>query len=118
VISHDKLIEAESSARNGSVDCAPPLGVVYLERLTVSSSTNLVLLPPANEVVLIGIKRKQDPEVPFRINVKDEQVAVLIGADFDLGAVAWQEATIIVDPEANRWVVIWRGHRRGDHVQQ
>jgi hypothetical protein len=118
VVSHDKLIKAESSTRNGSVDCSPALRVVYLEGFPVSSSTDLVLLSAANEIVLIGIEGKQHPEVPLRINVKDEQVAVILGADLHLGTVARQEAAIIVNPEANRWVVMWRSRWRGGHVQQ
>jgi hypothetical protein len=56
--------------------------------------------------------------MPFGIDVEDEQVAVVSGADLDLGAVPREKATIIVDPEADRRVVIRRDRRGWGRVNE
>jgi hypothetical protein len=38
--------------------------------------------------------------------MKDDEIAIVFGLHLNLGAVAGEEATIIADPKADRWVVL------------
>jgi hypothetical protein len=127
VISEDKTLKAERIPRHRSIDGAPA-GSIGLESLPSATAANFVLLPTADEIVLIGIEGEQDPETTIGIDMKYDEVAIVFGFDLNLGAVAREKATVIADPQTDRRVVLGgidrlgrrasehqRKEQRGDH---
>jgi hypothetical protein len=51
--------------------------------------------------------------VALRVGLEDDEIAVVLGAHVDPGAVAPEEAPIVADPDSDRWIVARRGDRHG-----
>jgi hypothetical protein len=105
VVAHDESLEPEWCAGYRRVHGSPALPVGF-ERLTVAPTPHFVLLSAANEVVSVRIDREQDSEKPFRVNMEDQQIAVLLRPHLDLGIFARQKTAIVTDPDLNGGVVV------------
>jgi hypothetical protein len=117
VIPEDETVEPERIARDRSVDRAPARSL-GLESLTPTAAANLVLLTAADEIVLVGIERKQNPETALRIHMKDQEIAIVLGPNLNLGAVAGEEAAIVADPKPDRRVVVSGSRGTGGRPSQ
>ncbi len=112
VISERKAVKAEWIAGYGGVHHAAAGGVRF-ERLPSAAATNFVLLVSAHEAVLVRIEREQDPQASFRIDVQDDEIAIVFGPHLNFGPVAREEATIVADPKTDRRVGPGCSHRLG-----
>jgi hypothetical protein len=97
VISQDEAVKTERIPRYGSV-YGTAARVIGLKRLPPATASNLVLLLTADEVVFVGVEREQNPEAPLRVYMEDHQVSIVFGAHLHLGAIAREEAAIVIDP--------------------
>ena len=111
MVAEHEFVEAERRAGNGGVDCAAARPVADVEGVATAAALDLVLLAAADEVVVGGVDREQDAQVPFGIGVEHDQVAVVLGPHVDLGAVPSEETPVVVDPDLDRRIVRARGGR-------
>jgi hypothetical protein len=119
VISKDKVFKVERVPGNSRIDGPSPTGVVYIKGLPTTPATNLVLLSTPDEVVFVWIKREENPEVPFRIGMKDDQITILLGTNLHLGSVAGEETAVVAYPDLDGRVILPGEHRlSGGAVEQ
>ncbi len=112
MVAEHVAVEPERRTGHRGVHHAAP-GAVGLEGLAVAPVADLIPLPAPDEVVVARIEREEHPEVAVRIGVEDDEVAVILGTDVNLGPVARQEAAIAADPELNGGIVVLPGRGPG-----
>jgi hypothetical protein len=115
VVSGDKPLKPERLPRDSGVDCASAPGV-SLERLAATAALNFVLLPSPDKVVLVGVQREKHPEIAIGIDMNNEEVAILFRADLNLAALGRKEASVVVDPELDRGIIVLGNRREGTGV--
>jgi hypothetical protein len=104
MIPGNEALEPERLSGHRGIDGSPtfPVG---LKGIAVPATPDFVLFAAAYKIVLVRIQREKHPQVPVRIDVEHEQVPILLGTDLNLGALAREKPTIVVDPDLDWWVL-------------
>jgi hypothetical protein len=101
VVSNYKAVEVKWLARHCSVDYSLSFDA-GLKRLAASAAFDFILLTAPRKIVLVGIQGKKNAQVPFGVDLENQQVTVVLDLDLNLGTFTGKEPLIVADPQLNR----------------